>query len=148
MQAFLKNFGKRIRAMRHAEGHKQETIAKLLKMSSSGYAKIERGESDIRISRIEKIANIYGMKTSQLIHLIESPFVLEPTSRDSSPNFPDDNEQQLANLLKKTIESLTQLMGTVMKKRMDKGNDDAKVYNSRPHAQRSKNISSGSRNPE
>jgi transcriptional regulator with XRE-family HTH domain len=45
-----------------AKGISQEAIAKNLGISTTAYAQIERNESDITISRLQKIAEVLGMK--------------------------------------------------------------------------------------
>jgi transcriptional regulator with XRE-family HTH domain len=72
MKIFLKRFGGRIRVFRLLRGFTQENIADQLDISASAYAKIERGESDINISRIEEIARIYSLTASQLISLTDN----------------------------------------------------------------------------
>lgn len=45
----------------------QENVAADLDMSTTGYAKIERGETDINYSRLEKIAAYYKLNVVQLL---------------------------------------------------------------------------------
>ena len=49
----------------------QEEIAHQIGLSTSGYSKIERGESDLNISRIEEIAKIFGLSASQMISMVD-----------------------------------------------------------------------------
>jgi transcriptional regulator with XRE-family HTH domain len=50
--------GHRIQEIRKARGYSQESVAKNLGISSTAYAKIERDESDISVSRLEDIAKV------------------------------------------------------------------------------------------
>ncbi len=61
----------KIRFMRMFKGWSQEEMAEKLGMVVSGYAKIERGETDINLSRLKQIANIFGIELSLLIGLSE-----------------------------------------------------------------------------
>lgn len=63
----LTQIGQKIKTFRQVKGWSQENMAKQLKMSISGYSKIERGESDFKISRVEAIANVFNINPSQLL---------------------------------------------------------------------------------
>lgn len=49
-------FCQRLRLLRLDRGFSQENMAVFLNMSTSGYAKIERGETTIGLDRVEQIA--------------------------------------------------------------------------------------------
>ncbi|MFM7430947.1 MAG: helix-turn-helix domain-containing protein [Flammeovirgaceae bacterium] len=124
----MKNFGENIRIVRQAKGYSQENVAELLEMSPSGYAKIERGESDSSVSRIEEIAKVFEVEPAQLISMTDKSFIFNIKKNHSSPigniqggtfHFQNDSEE-LSTLLKKTLESLTQLVESVVRK-TDKG---------------------------
>lgn len=68
MKTFLKNLGTQIRILRAAKGLTQSNVASEIKITASAFAKIERGESDISISRIEAIANVFDLSASELIN--------------------------------------------------------------------------------
>jgi transcriptional regulator with XRE-family HTH domain len=55
-----------IRSMRLLKGWSQEMMAEKLEMSPNGYANIERGETDIQMSRLEQIAQILEVELSDL----------------------------------------------------------------------------------
>jgi len=61
----------KIRLIRETKGLTQEQVAEKLKMSSSAYGNIERGDSDIKLSRLEKIAESLDIKLSELFELNE-----------------------------------------------------------------------------
>jgi transcriptional regulator with XRE-family HTH domain len=61
----------KIRFMRMFKGWSQEETAEKLGMAVSGYAKIERGETDMSVSRLTQIANLFGIELSNLIGLNE-----------------------------------------------------------------------------
>ena len=61
----------KIRLARHAKGWTQEDVADKLEMSINGYGDIERGDSDIKLSKLEKIADLFDMTLSDLIGVNE-----------------------------------------------------------------------------
>lgn len=56
----------KIRSMRLSKGLSQEDMADKLYMSVNGYANIERGETDVQVSRLEKIAEAFDMELLEL----------------------------------------------------------------------------------
>lgn len=50
--------GEKIRHFRVEKNYSQEYLAEKLGMSTTGYAQIERGETDLKHSRLEEIAKI------------------------------------------------------------------------------------------
>lgn len=62
------NIGDNIKKFRELKNITRETLAAELDMSVSGYSKVERGEIDLTISRIEKIAQIIGVDMSQILN--------------------------------------------------------------------------------
>ncbi|MFT5617609.1 MAG: transcriptional regulator with XRE-family HTH domain [Arenicella sp.] len=68
----LTSIGRKIRTFRQIKGWSQENMAHQLGMSVPGVSKIERGLSDVKISRIESIAEILGIHPSQLIDTQEN----------------------------------------------------------------------------
>ncbi len=56
-----------IRLMRENQHLTQEEMADRLHMSTSGYAKIERGETKLYHEKLEKIADIFGVSVNQLL---------------------------------------------------------------------------------
>lgn len=56
MQTLGQIIGQRMAQIREARGWSQDLVAKLLEVSPTAYAKIERGETDVQISRLQSIA--------------------------------------------------------------------------------------------
>ncbi len=52
---------KNIKKIRELKNLTREYVADELKMSTSGYGKIERGEVDLTISKLVKIAKVLGV---------------------------------------------------------------------------------------
>jgi len=57
---------KNLKTIRKLRNLTQETVAEKLGISTYSYAKIERGETDVNISRLQQIAKIMGIELSQL----------------------------------------------------------------------------------
>lgn len=58
--------GERIRKLRTFKDMSQENMAEALGMSQTGYAKIERNEVDINVTKLERIAEVLGINISDL----------------------------------------------------------------------------------
>ncbi len=61
----------KIKFMRESKGWTQEEMADKLELSVNGYANIERGETDVQISRLEKIAEAFGIGLLELLNFGE-----------------------------------------------------------------------------
>ncbi|SDY09304.1 Transcriptional regulator, contains XRE-family HTH domain [Allochromatium warmingii] len=59
----------KLKVMRLCRGWSQEEMAEKLGYSANGYAKIERGETDIKVDRLGKIAEAIGVDLQQLLNL-------------------------------------------------------------------------------
>ena len=72
----MMKINEKIRFIRELKGWSQEEMAEKLNMSLSGYANIERGETNIQFSRLEQISKILDIKLSELIDLEDRNFQL------------------------------------------------------------------------
>ena len=61
------------RTLRHQRGWSQEDIANRLGISIPAFSKIETGVTDINLSRLEQIANIYDVNVVNLLALDAVP---------------------------------------------------------------------------
>ncbi len=59
----------KIRSIRKLRNFTQETVAEKLGISTYSYAKIERGETDVKYSRLQQIAKIMGIELEELFSL-------------------------------------------------------------------------------
>ena len=57
----------KIRVLRELNQWTQEEMAEKLEMSAGGYAKIERGGSQLNLSRLEQIAKIFNINVLELV---------------------------------------------------------------------------------
>lgn len=63
----MKKLANRIRTIRLLRNLSQENVAEDLKMSQQGYSKIECGERDIKLSKLEAIAGILRVKVEDIL---------------------------------------------------------------------------------
>jgi len=61
----------KIRLIRQIKNWSQEDMASKLEMSVNGYANIERGDTDVQLSRLKQIAKVFEMELSELIGVNE-----------------------------------------------------------------------------
>ncbi|WP_233524403.1 helix-turn-helix domain-containing protein [Mucilaginibacter conchicola] len=99
-----KSAGKNIRALRHEHGWSQEDVANRLGISIPAFSKIETGVTDINLSRLEQIANIFEVSVVNLLSLDHAE---EAPVQDQSLNIVQkkllDRETEIASLQRKVI---------------------------------------------
>jgi transcriptional regulator with XRE-family HTH domain len=99
-----KSAGKNIRTLRHERGWSQEDVATRLGISIPAFSKIETGVTDINLSRLEQIANIFEVS---VVNLLSLEYVEEPSTQDVSLNIIQkkllDRETEITNLQRKVI---------------------------------------------
>jgi transcriptional regulator with XRE-family HTH domain len=61
----------KIRLVREAKGLTQEQMAEKLEISRNSYGDIERGDSDVKLSKLEKIAELFELQLAELVDLSE-----------------------------------------------------------------------------
>ncbi len=59
----------KIRQVREIHQWTQEEMAEKMNMSTSGYAKIERGDTKLKFDKLEQIAQIFNMDVSELMSI-------------------------------------------------------------------------------
>lgn len=67
----MTTIGNKIKKVRELRNYTQEYMANKLGMSLTGYGNIERDETDLQYSRLEKIADALGMRIEDLISFDE-----------------------------------------------------------------------------
>ncbi|MFD0792172.1 helix-turn-helix domain-containing protein [Mucilaginibacter litoreus] len=99
-----KSAGKNIRTLRHEHGWSQEDVANRLGISIPAFSKIETGVTDINLSRLEQIANIFEVS---VVNLLSLEYTEEPAVQDESFNIIQkkllDRETEITNLQRKVI---------------------------------------------
>ena len=109
-----------IKKFRELKSLTRESIAAELGMSLSGYSKLERGEVDITISKIQKIAEILGVSiekllnfdASQIFNVFNNQQVQGLGSQAEVINFyGDDYKEKYIKILERENERLRKLIG-------------------------------------
>jgi transcriptional regulator with XRE-family HTH domain len=81
--AIVDTIGKKIKHLRLLRGLTQEEFAFRLGISLPAYSKIERGITDINVSRLEQISEELGVKP---VVFFAEPIVTESTNLLAEPN--------------------------------------------------------------
>ena len=106
----MKTLGKKIRLLRHQKGWSQEDVAKRLDISIPAFSKIETGITDLNLSRLEQISNLFEMTVVQLLTFNEAEQdqkfqnELEMVNKKLM-----DRETEVIDLQKKVIELFEEL---------------------------------------
>ncbi|QEM09530.1 MULTISPECIES: helix-turn-helix domain-containing protein [Mucilaginibacter] len=98
-----KSVGKNIRTLRHQHGWSQEDVANRLGISIPAFSKIETGVTDINLSRLEQIANIFDVNVVHLLALDSEEVDTKPSSLSVAQKKLIDRESEIANLQRKVI---------------------------------------------
>ena len=69
------NIGAKIRSMRTLKNYSQENMAEMLNISLNAYAKIEREETNVSMSRLEQIADVLKISLIDLLSFGEGGVV-------------------------------------------------------------------------
>ncbi len=105
-----KSIGKSIRILRHQHGWSQEDIATRLGISIPAFSKIETGVTDVNLSRLEQIANIYEISIVQLLNVEGNEEVeTTPSHLNIVQKKLVERESEIATLQRKVIELYEEL---------------------------------------
>jgi len=98
-----KTVGKNIRTFRHQHGWSQEDVANRLGISIPAFSKIETGVTDINLSRLEQIADVYEIDVVQILSMDAEEIELQPSNFSIIEKKLLDRETEIANLQRKVI---------------------------------------------
>ena len=98
-----KSVGKNIRTLRHQRGWSQEDVANRLGISIPAFSKIETGVTDINLSRLEQIANIFEINVAQILAADNTDADFTPSNLSIAQKKLVDRESEIANLQRKVI---------------------------------------------
>src|SRR5277367_5479290 len=104
-----KTIGKNIRTFRHQHGWSQEDVANRLGISIPAFSKIETGVTDVNLSRLEQIANIYEVSVVQLLTVDNEQVEIAPSHLNLIQKKLTDREAEIATLQRKVIELYEEL---------------------------------------
>lgn len=111
-RTFKKNTGKKLQLLRIERQLTQEEMAEKLHLSTSAYCKIEYGDTDLTLTRLNKIAQIFNLSPFKLFKIICEETLPERSTIQtaSDGHFPRNtqNEEMKSLLISHTlvIESL------------------------------------------
>lgn len=96
----------------------REQLASELGLSVSGYSKIERGEIDLTVSRVQEIAQILEVDVSQILNfdatqvfnISNNQLVQGFGSKVKNNNYPDDYREKYIRMLETEIQRLKALI--------------------------------------
>ena len=88
-EALKLTLGQKIRFMRELRGLKQENLAAELNLTTGGYGKIERDETDITISRLTQIAEVLKVTVRDILDIDEKK--IEYSLHNSNASFHNSN---------------------------------------------------------
>jgi transcriptional regulator with XRE-family HTH domain len=98
-----KSVGVNIRTLRHQHGWSQEDVADRLGISIPAFSKIETGVTDINLSRLEQIANVYEVNVVFLLAMDSKEVEHEPSNLSIAQKKLIERESEIANLQRKVI---------------------------------------------
>src|ERR1700712_5506162 len=93
-----KTIGKNIRTFRHQHGWSQKDVANRLGISIPAFSKIETGVTDINLSRLEQIADIYEIDVVQLLSMDTDEVEKQPSNANIIQKKLLDREAEIVNL--------------------------------------------------
>jgi transcriptional regulator with XRE-family HTH domain len=98
-----KTVGKNIRAVRHQNGWSQEDVANKLGISIPAFSKIETGITDINLSRLQQIADIFEFSLVQLLAFEDSNDEFQSTHLQDARKRLEECEGEIVELQRKVI---------------------------------------------
>ena len=98
-----KSVGMNIRTLRHQQGWSQEDVADRLGISIPAFSKIETGVTDINLSRLEQIANVFEVSVVYLLAMDIKEAEHEPSHLSIAQKKLIDRENEIATLQRKVI---------------------------------------------
>ena len=106
----MKTLGKKIRLLRHQKSWSQEDVAKRLEISIPAFSKIETGITDVNLSRLEQISNLFEMSVVQLLTFNDIEEQEKYTSElEVLAKKVQEREREVIDLQKKIIELYEEL---------------------------------------
>jgi transcriptional regulator with XRE-family HTH domain len=98
-----KSVGRNIRTIRHQRSWSQEDVANRLGISIPAFSKIETGVTDINLSRLEQIANIYEVNVVNLLAADIEETEPQVSNLSIAQKKITDREMEIASLQRKVI---------------------------------------------
>ena len=90
--------GKKIKVLRRNRDWSQGEVAAKIGLSTAAFSKIENGMTDVSISRLQQLANLFEVPLSQLI--------LEGSNNDKNQIESPSNDKEIINIQRNKIVEL------------------------------------------
>lgn len=107
--------GQQLQLLRLEKNLTQEQMSEKLNLSTSAYCKIEYGETDLTLTRLDKIAKVLGISALSLFSYIDKS--MNPDTDNSCKNSNNDSTDDL-NDLRELIKANTRIID-LLSKRID-----------------------------
>lgn len=107
--------GQQLQLLRLEKNLTQEQMSEKLNLSTSAYCKIEYGETDLTLTRLDKIAKVLGISALSLFSYIDKR--MNPDTDNSCKNSNNDSTDDL-NDLRELIKANTRIID-LLSKRID-----------------------------
>ncbi|AWY20483.1 helix-turn-helix domain-containing protein [Moraxella bovis] len=91
----------KIRELRENLDWSQEKMAEQLHMSANGYAKIERGETKLKLDKLEQIAQIFNIDIAELLSDKGIFVMMNENSDNNKANYYNNNPISLVAEIEK-----------------------------------------------
>ncbi|WP_313264639.1 helix-turn-helix transcriptional regulator [Sphingobacterium sp.] len=106
----MNKVGKKIRLLRHQKDWSQQDVSKKLGISIPAFSKIETGITDLNLSRLIQIANLFNLTAVQLLSFSETDDVNDYVDGITSIQQKlKEREEEIIQLQKKVIDLYGQL---------------------------------------
>jgi transcriptional regulator with XRE-family HTH domain len=104
------NLHEKIRVLRQVKGWTQEEVADKLKMSANGYGSIERGETNVSVKRLRRIADVFGIDVVELVGSEDKFFYNQMGDNNIYNNYQLDDPKLIQTELRHELEKKTLLL--------------------------------------
>jgi transcriptional regulator with XRE-family HTH domain len=112
----MKEINENIKKFRELKNFTREVMADKLEMSVSGYSKLERGDVELTISKLYKIAEVLEVNVSQILNFDASKIfnikdygVANVDIQSQTNNYTDPYKDKYIQLLEAEVEKLKKL---------------------------------------
>lgn len=114
--------GTKVKKLRELRNFTQEFMAASLEMTPSGYGKIERNESEVTYQKLEKIAEVLGIKIEDIVNFNEKMVFNIMNNNNSNNGYVvnnnsiSDNEKRLYEQLIEQLREENRLLKSMLEK--------------------------------
>ena len=106
--------GKKIKTLRQTKGWSQAEIAEMLNISVPAFSKIETDITDINVSRLKQIADIFGVTLSEMVSTSETENVAYNNELKDAKDMIENQASKISHLQEYIITLYEELHKTKM----------------------------------